>query len=334
MDKFFNYLKKGLLATMVVLFAFVVTYVPIPHTNNIHTAEAQKAVIDLANIWQNTITAGATGETALSSAVSAVQDTLTAASSALIAASTAMSEWIESFGDPLAWLVAKTLLSNLVQDLTRWVQSGFEGKPMFVTDIKGFIIDIADEEFGAFIAEQAGNGSFLCSPFKLDILIALNLSFARSIDGAPSCTITDVIANVEGFTSGVKGSFAEGGWNDWIDLTTSPSSNTKYGQFLEAEGEMFARIESSKNEEIAALAASDGFRTIKECKKTPRPDGTTVEDCTVTTPGKLISNSISSNLDSPREVLVTADEIDELIGSLIEQVAIKTFTGARGFLDA
>ncbi len=324
MDSFFTYLKKGLVATMAVLFTFVFTYVPIPYTNNVDRTEAAITCTNCVNESTDLLRAG---KSYAEEATSALYNTMSGLANKY-------SLWIDEFGNGLAWAAAKALLSNLVKDLTRWVQSGFEGKPMFVSDMKGWLVDVADKEFGAFIEEQAGVGSFLCSPFKLDILIALNLSFARSIDGAPSCTLTDVVDNVEGFTSGVRGSFAEGGWNDWIDLTTSPTTNTLYGQFLDAEAEMFARVDEAEAELTAELDRGEGFRSLKECEDVDQPDGTTKEVCKVTTPGKMISNSISSNLDSSREVLVTADEINELIGSLIEQVAIKTFTGARGFLGS
>jgi hypothetical protein len=56
------------------------------------------------------------------------------------------------------------------------------------------------------------------------------------------------------------------------------------------------------------------------------------EDCSIVTPGKIVQEALTLNLDTGRQVLVQADEINELIGALLNQLANKAITGVAGLL--
>jgi hypothetical protein len=186
---------------------------------------------------------------------------------------------------------------------------------------------------GEYISNLGALGSFLCDPFKLDIQIALSLQYQRSrIDQpAPTCTLAGVINNIEGFLDGAQGSFSEGGWDDWFDITAKPETYTPYGAALAAETGAHIRILNAKGEAAAKLEWGAGFLSGEICKVVSGPGGDT-EECDITKPGKIIEEALSFNLDSGRQSLVTADEIDEVIGALISQLANKALTGAAGLL--
>lgn len=306
MDSLFLGLKKVLTATMFIVFAFVFTYVPVAPTSHVETVEAGalgNIVYDPSNTAQSTL--------------SAVADT---------------ASWTKNnVLDGIAWSLAKATVSGMVSSLIDWVNSGFEGKPAFVEDLGGFLLNVADQEIGNVINDLGGIGSFICAPFRLDVQIAVATQYAEYRGGdaeqsAPSCTLTGIIDNIEGFISGVD---PGNGLADWLTITATPQTYTPYGAVLSAQATARARLINAQGEEIKLLEFGGGFLSQSVCQTI---EGTSEQDCSITTPGKIVQEALSFNLDSGRQSLVEADEINELIGALFGQLANKAITGVAGLL--
>lgn len=229
--------------------------------------------------------------------------------------------------DGIASGLAKLMLKSITQSILTWINSGFQGSPAFVTDLKQFLLDQADLAAGDFI--YGSELGFLCSPFALDVKIALATSYQEEAYGETTaqCTLSDVTDNVEGFLSGT---FSDGGWASWFEVTQNPA-NTPTGAYLEAEAEMYARIVDEEGNTIKELDWGSGFLSFKVCGDTQSAGGGQ-EDCTITTPGKVIEDALTVNLQSGTQALIEADEINEIIGALFAQLAQVAITGVNGLL--
>lgn len=321
MDTFFSFLKKSLVATVFLMFALVATYTP-QDWNKVEVAHAGGAgggALEVTQMAQK-IADG------IFQTISNGFEKVTAWASNNL--------WIKEFKlDGIAWAIAKTIISSMVQDLVQWINSGFEGSPMFVQDLEGFLRNAADVAIGGYIEELGGSASFLCDPFKLDIQVAVALQYqkARVYQTADKCTLTGVIDNIEGFMSGVQGSFSEGGWNDWFDITSKPEVYTPYGAQLAAQTGATVRILNTKGEEATKLEWGAGFLSGEICEMVDGA-GTPKEECFISKPGKIIQEALTFNLDSGRQSLITADEFNEIIAALLGQLANTALTGAAGLL--
>jgi hypothetical protein len=223
--------------------------------------------------------------------------------------------------------LAKIVLHNMTAEIVNWINSGFQGSPAFVTDLGQFLLDSADQAAGQFIYDDP-DLSFLCSPFQLDVKIALAVSYQESTyDSFASCTLSDVTDNIEGFLSG---SFSEGGWQSWFEVTQNPI-NTPTGAYLEAEGEMYARIVDAQGNTIKELDWGGGFLSFKVCDETAAATGAQ-QNCTITTPGQTIADQINTTLGAGQDELIAADEINEIIAALFAQLAKQAITGVNGLL--
>lgn len=314
MDFFFTALKKGVVATLFIVFAFVATYTPQLPTSQVPEAEAggfggfatevtqllNRALLG-ANVVQTTITAGATSA----------------------------NFYLDSVLDTLGWAVAKRMVSIMVRDLINWVNSGFSGSPAFVQDFRGFLLNVADQEIGRVISELGSIGSFICSPFRLDaqVSIALQYSRSRTQQTAPTCTLSGVISNIQGFISGID---PGNGLQDWIQITSTPETYTPYGAVLSAQATARARLINAEGEEIKLLDFGDGFLSQKLCRSVSGFTGS--QDCSIVKPGKIVQEALSFNLDTGRQSLVEADEINELIAALLGQLANQALSGVAGIL--
>lgn len=324
METFFTYLKKVLVTSIFMIFAVAATYTP-QDWNKVQYAHAGGAV-DMATehtqVFNN-----------IELIFIDVLNTLIEGWSYVTSWATE-NLWIkESVLDGIAWTLAKAVISSMVDSLVNWINSGFKGSPMFVQDLSRFLTDVADRVMGEYIQNLGGLGSFLCDPFKLDIQIALALQYQRSrVDQpAPTCTLSGIIDNISGFLDGAQGSFGEGGWNDWFDITAQPETYTPYGATLAAQTGAHVRILNAKGEEAFKLEWGDGFLSGEICQIVSGANGDT-EECAITKPGKIIEEALSFNLDSGRQSLVTADEMNEIISALLGQLAQTVFTGAAGLL--
>jgi len=226
--------------------------------------------------------------------------------------------------------LAKMILKSMTQSILTWINSGFQGKPAFVTDLKQFMIDRADQVVGDFIYNDPAL-NFLCSPFQLDVKIALATAYQESqhegFGSEAQCTLSSVSDNVEGFLSG---SFSEGGWASWFEATQNPV-NTPTGAYLAAEGEMYARIADDEGNTVNELEWGQGFLSFKVCSEAQKASGD-VNNCSITTPGAVIADGINKALGAGQDALIEADEIDEIIGAFFAQLAKQAITGIYGLL--
>ena len=138
----------------------------------------------------------------------------------------------ESLWDRVAHQAANTLIEQTLVSMTNWINSGFDGGPAFVTDLRGFLLDIADATTADFIEGTALEA--LCSPWRLNIRVALALGQATPFEREVRCTLSDIVANMDDF---INGDFSQGGWAGWFELTTRPQNNP-YGLYLITASEL------------------------------------------------------------------------------------------------
>lgn len=220
--------------------------------------------------------------------------------------------------DGIAYSLAKRAVSQMTSNIVQWINSGFQGSPMFITDLGGFLTDIADQVAGEFI-EDLGLG-ILCSPFQLNVRAALEIQYQQSKSrGAQSqCTFSGVIENLENFATGFTN------WSDWFEITTKPQNN-QYGALLLAQTELSVSISNAQGEELELLSYGEGFLSMKKCDDNGN-------NCKVVTPGATIKEQLDQHLGAGLSSLIEADEIDEIINALFAQLAEQAVTGLNGLL--
>ena len=237
----------------------------------------------------------------------------------------------ETVLDGIGWAIAKQMVSSMTRSLINWINSGFEGSPAFITDLNAFLLDALDTAAGEYIRSLGGIGEFICSPFRLDIQAALSVSYAKARSGmpsgptAPACRLTDIANNIEGFFSGIT----EGGWGEWMEVTSSPQ-NTPYGAYLEAEARLNIKLKNEAGQEMEVASWGDGFLSKKICETIEGTSGS--ENCIISTPGQVISEALTFQLSTGPRSLIEADEINELIGALLNQLVQVAMEGINGLL--
>lgn len=237
----------------------------------------------------------------------------------------------ENILDGIGWAIAKQMVSNITRSLINWINSGFEGSPSFITDLNSFLLDALDTAAGEYIRSLGGIGEFICSPFRLDIQAVLSASYAQARSGmpggptAPACRLTDIANNIQGFFAGMS----QGGWGEWLQVTSNPE-NTPYGAYMEAQARLNIKLVNEAGQEIEVANWGNGFLSKKICEAIEGSSGS--EQCVISTPGNVIAEQLNFTLTGGQRSLIEADEINELIGALLNQLMLQAMEGINGLL--
>ena len=215
----------------------------------------------------------------VNSTPSLFQQIANAISGAATAASSYSTEFKEYVLDGLASALAKQIIHQMTASVVNWINSGFEGSPSFITNPGAFFLDVADQITGDFLARAGGPLTALCSPFSIDIRIALAFKYHPSIQKRYACTLSTIIKNsknaVEGATINgasingfMNGDFNQGGWPAFISLTTEPQNNM-YGAYLTAESELSIRVANAQAQQRDEIGQGRGFLSWRKCADVP-----------------------------------------------------------------
>jgi len=239
--------------------------------------------------------------------------------------------------DPIAWAVAKAMVQQIVNSTVSWINSGFQGSPSFVQDPAGFFENMGDQLTGSFLSGPGSPLAVLCSPISLNVRLSLALNRANIGQNHYTCTLSKVISNVKGASINgfTAGDFNQGGWPAFVTL--SDAQNNQYGAYSKASADLDVSIGNQTIINKDLLNQGSGFLSYRSCTDDPSLTNVSANDpnfssynynstsqnwqrCKITTPGATISAGLNKALGAGQDSLVTADEIDEIIGALAAQL--------------
>lgn len=222
--------------------------------------------------------------------------------------------------DGVAWCIANSLIEYIANSTIEWANSGFNGSPSFISNTDNFFENIADTEAGNFLNALA-NGSTtsgsinLCSNFKVSVSVGLSNYYNKGSSKKSSCTLTNIVKNVDSF---MDGNFEQGGWEGWFSMTQS-ASNNKIGATIVATDALYAKVTAKNNTLKLDLGLNNGFLNYKKCDK--KSDGTTDEkSCKTVTPGKVIESSLEKSLGLPKDRLAAVAKFDQVIEAVVNNL--------------
>ncbi len=241
--------------------------------------------------------------------------------------------------DGLAYMAANVVIAQITDSIVTWIDSGFQGSPAFIEDPGAWFLETADMVSGAFI-EELGAEDLLCDPFA-PIRITLSYNYNRSFPRDYRCKLSDVIENVENFAKFTAGDFTgQGGWQSWFNITQNRQNNP-YGVYFGAQIELDRRIANAIGRESDTLNQGKGFLSMRRCKvwdtangQEPGPNnptsGTLQHDCKeygpIETPGSIVEDQLNRALGSELNRIEVADEINEILSALVNQLVKTVFT--------
>ncbi|MDR3547882.1 MAG: hypothetical protein P4M11_06410 [Candidatus Pacebacteria bacterium] len=186
--------------------------------------------------------------------------------------------------NPLAWAVSKSVLQSIVNSTIKWVNSGFNGSPAFVTNLNKTLQNVGDTTANSFIKQLQTNGS-IKSPFQTQVASAVSTNYLQSTasNGFFSknpFTLGKASSNPTAFLTGGTSGFSQGGWDAWLS-TSMNSANNPYGATLLANSAITSQVAGAQSQQSQEYLAGSGFASWRG-------------NCQTSTTGQSTSGSASS----------------------------------------
>jgi hypothetical protein len=235
---------------------------------------------------------------------------------------------VKDFGlDAIAWQLANMVIERMSAATVNWINGGFNGSPAFVTDPESYFKDMGDQIAGQYIFSNP-NLNFLCGPISAKIRIALTNNYLQD-KNRWQCTLTQVGKNMDNF----MGNFQNGGWDNFFELTQK-TQNNPIGAYTQAENEMYLQIATRQGTKKTELDWGKGFMSFEVCGPEGRDpnNGACIGSATIVTPGSVISDQLNKQLGLGSDKLAAADEINEIVSSLLNQLVSHVVGSAVGGL--
>lgn len=114
-------------------------------------------VLDPANLTQNII--------------NAFSNPVTAFGTTPVTAVASVGHLVKDTGlDAIAWQVGRSILKGITAQTVNWINSGFKGKPAFLTNPEKFFQNQADLQLERILGNDL---NLLCQPFAIQVRLAL-----------------------------------------------------------------------------------------------------------------------------------------------------------------
>ncbi len=219
--------------------------------------------------------------------------------------------------DSIGYCFVNAMIQYLTTSTIAWINSGFKGNPVFLTNSQNFFKSLADQEAGGFIQQIVGQttGINVCQPFRIQVGIGLAQQYGSSFAQRSQCSLTQAEQNINGF---VNGNWSQGGMNSWINLTQNQQNNP-YGIQLMSNNELYSRIAVKNNVATFDLGLNKGWLNFQVCSN---PSGKTdvEKDCHTTTPGGVIADEFSKTTGMSKTRLTMANSFDQVVTALVNEL--------------
>jgi hypothetical protein len=242
--------------------------------------------------------------------------------------------------------IARAAVQQITASIVNWINSGFNGQPSFITNPSQFFTNVADNAAGTYLKSSAL--AFLCSPFSLQVKIAIAQSYAQQNSAnSQQCSLTKAINDITGF---MNGNFSAGGWPGMLQFTNMPTNNP-YGAFMYGSVGLNSAVSNAVTAQKNDQTLGSGFISLTQgtgctpgattatsgSSNTAGKAGVGPITCTgsqVVTPGKVIESQLESTLGNGVQQLQLATSFDQIINALMQQLQIKALQGLSGLSNS
>ncbi len=219
--------------------------------------------------------------------------------------------------DAIAYCLANAIITYVADSTIAWIQSGFEGNPVFVDDPTKLFQDLADYEMNNFLSGL--EDGFLCENFSSSVTSALVNNYTSDYQTSGKCALGELEEEVTNLVNGTANYFS---YEAWFALTQNPNNNAA-GAYIKSYNESQRLIEARKSAVNKDLDRNDGWHSWVQ------KDG--VNKGKVVSMGRTIQTVFEQRLNLAPGRLVLAEKFDQVISTLVNyliKIAITETVGA------
>jgi hypothetical protein len=222
--------------------------------------------------------------------------------------------------------IRESMVAFMVKSTINAVNQGADGGSSFIQDQQKFRLDTAEAVVEEFTTGEKTEG--LASAFKEQVREGLQSNYAQVTRKPESAYAHSVPEEKEAEFNQFLNGGAQFSWDMYL-LSIQPENNP-IGAYSLALGQMLTEVDEKINDEYRELDWGQGFKSQKNCKKIPVGNGVYEESCEIVTPGATLKNIIDYVSLTGHRQTENADEVDELMGSLMSNIHTQIITSVGG----
>lgn len=232
----------------------------------------------------------------------------------------------------IAYSLAKGQLAKMTQITVNWINSGFDGDPLYIRDRESYFQSIADGQLLSLVGPLASIQNQYIYPFGRSVAKSIINSQKSTFENRAQSTLQNSLRD-GATTQDFANDFSTGGWDGWFSLTQNDQNNP-LGFGIMTSQELADRITRKQESATAELLEGKGFLSQKKCAEyatndradgknpaDPNDNGTLGRECIrweTVTPGSLIQEQASSSLTSSTRQLELADSLNESLSAVFQ----------------
>ncbi|HET8574626.1 MAG TPA: hypothetical protein VFM02_00435 [Candidatus Paceibacterota bacterium] len=223
--------------------------------------------------------------------------------------------------DCLAWWTAKQMMATITDQTINWI-NGTDGSGVkFVTDYQTYFADQVNNASNLFINQLANRGLL-----DLNDPGGLQAALQRDAFSDPTNALKYTFPSTY---NGFDSDFTKGGWEAYD--ASNQSNNNPFGRYIYASQLLTQQQSAAQKKSQDIYNTGSGFLNVETClSKDSQGD---CEQYQINTPGKLIESQLDQVLGSQTQQLDAADELNEVLAALFNNVFSNIFGGGNGLLN-
>ncbi|MFZ4500105.1 MAG: hypothetical protein ACOYMZ_01245 [Minisyncoccia bacterium] len=272
----------------------------------------------------------------------------------------------EQCWDKLARAAAQQAVQQMTVKTMNWVNTGFDGNPLYVRDIDSYLKSIRNQQLVTYFQQAQGSdpifGNALRSIITQQVTgrggvnerVCVEYSNQGPVGSGNGAGLTGQSTCIRyGTTAGFGGSsmntpqarayndflgdFTQGGWSAMLNTSNNPLS-----ALFSATDRLSTTIRTQQENIKSELQRNSGYLDIKRCvewlnqAQVTSGNGTGLSKEPVcgryetTTPGSTIAQQVSTVTSSPIRQAELADELNEAVGAFFDSLLNRLFSRDSG----
>ncbi len=228
--------------------------------------------------------------------------------------------------DVIAVKMRNEMVASMTKSTLNWVNSTQDGEAAFVTNYERLRKDTNRRTTDQFTS--GARTEVIFEPFRDDVRETLargSAVFTNAPENIYKSTIPDNKKDdVVNFLAG-RGEFS---WDTFL-LTIQPQNNP-VGVLALSLRQLLEDKENDLTDVHREVDQGDGFKPRKHCEWVPAGNGLYEEICNIVTPGSSIRDIVNYTLMTGQRQTENADEMGELVGSLMSNIHNRIITSSGG----
>lgn len=153
----------------------------------------------------------------------------------------------------VAYAVAKSLLQQITEKTVNWVNTGFNGNPLYVRDLDSFLKSVSDQQISLFLDRIPSQDPIF--GYSIRSIVSENLTGVS--DGLIGATMDTPEARAY---QAFQDDFKNGGWKAFINPANNP-----IGAIFNAADELSTSVTSQQENVKTQLQNGNGFLDLQRC---------------------------------------------------------------------